>query len=53
MNRLLQGDVGSGKTVTASGLSLGGGSASNYSLAQTSATTTASITAAPLTVTLS
>jgi hypothetical protein len=43
-------NVGVGKTVTASGLSLSGGDASNYSV-NGSATTTASITALPLNVT--
>jgi hypothetical protein len=42
-------DVGIGKTVTISGLTLGGTDASNYTLVQP--TTTADITAAPVTVT--
>ena len=41
--------VGTGKTVTANGLSLSGAAASNYALSATSATTTANITAATLT----
>src|SRR6185436_8744227 len=41
--------VGSGKTVTADGLSLSGAAATNYALSATTATTTASITAAALT----
>src|SRR5258705_741981 len=44
--------VGAGKTVTVSGLTLGGTDASNYTLASTSATTTASITTATLTATV-
>jgi len=43
-------NVGTGKTVTATGVSLSGTDAGNYSASMTS-TTTASITAAPLTVT--
>src|SRR5204863_172638 len=43
--------VGSGKTVTASGLSLTGADAAKYVLSATSATTTAGITAKVLTVT--
>src|SRR5206468_10131608 len=42
-------NVGNGKTVTATGLSLSGTAAGNYQLASTSATTTANITAATLT----
>jgi hypothetical protein len=42
--------VGAGKTVTATGLNLGGPDAGKYVLASTTATTTASITAASLTV---
>jgi autotransporter-associated beta strand protein len=42
--------VGTGKTVTASGLTLGGANAADYILSATTATTTASITAASLTV---
>src|SRR5206468_10701300 len=42
--------VGTGKTVTATGLSLSGTAAGNYQLASTSATTTADITAKGLTV---
>ncbi len=41
--------VGAGKPVTATGLTLGGTSAANYSLTATTATTTANITAASLT----
>src|SRR6185369_6016538 len=41
--------VGSGKTVTANGLSLSGAASSNYALSATTATTTANITAATLT----
>jgi MBG domain-containing protein/YDG domain-containing protein/concanavalin A-like lectin/glucanase superfamily protein/uncharacterized protein DUF2341 len=44
-------NVGNGKTVTATGLSLSGANAGNYVLASTTATTTANITAATLTVT--
>jgi len=43
-------NVGIGKTVTAAGLSLGGGDAGNYQLASTSAATTANITARSLTI---
>ena len=43
-------NVGSGKTVTVSGLSLSGTDAGNYSLPSTSITTTASITSAGLTI---
>jgi phage-related protein len=42
-------NTGTGKTVTATGLSLSGADASNYQLASTSAATTADITAATLT----
>jgi hypothetical protein len=42
-------NIGAGKTVTATGLSLGGAAAGNYQLAATSATTTADITPATLT----
>src|SRR6185369_7374560 len=42
-------NVGTGKTVTATGLSLSGADAGNYQLDSTSATTTADITARPLT----
>ena len=42
-------DTGVGKTVTASGLTLGGPDASNYTLATNTLTTTASITAAGVT----
>src|SRR6185503_10463448 len=41
--------VGTGKTVTANGLSLSGTAASNYELSATAAATTANITAATLT----
>src|SRR5260221_257616 len=41
--------VGTGKTVTATGITLGGTSAANYTLASTSATTTANITTATVT----
>jgi hypothetical protein len=44
-------NVGTGKTVTATGLSLNGASAGNYQLSSTSATITANITAKSLTVT--
>lgn len=44
-------DVGVGKTVTATGLSLGGTDAGNYVLSSTSATTTADITKASQTIT--
>ena len=43
-------NVGSGITVTVSGITDGGASAGNYSLSNTTATTTANITPAPLTV---
>src|SRR5207245_1980359 len=43
-------DVGTGKTVAFSGFSLTGDDAANYSLANTTASTTADITARPLTV---
>jgi hypothetical protein len=46
-------NVGNGKTVTATGLSLIGANATNYVLASTSATTTADITKATLAVTAS
>ena len=42
-------NVGTGKTVTATGLSLSGTAAGNYQLASTSATTAADITARSLT----
>ena len=42
-------NVGSGKTVTATGLSLSGADASNYSLSSTSAVTTADITTLSIT----
>src|SRR5262249_9949799 len=42
--------VGTAKTVTASGLSLSGLDAANYQLASTSASSTADITARPLSV---
>ena len=41
--------VGTGKTVTATGITLSGTNASDYALASTSATTTANITAVPVT----
>ncbi|HLJ17585.1 MAG TPA: YDG domain-containing protein [Bryobacteraceae bacterium] len=44
-------NVGSGKTVTATGISLSGSAAGNYTLSSTTATTTASITVRPITVT--
>ena len=44
-------NVGQGKTVTASGITLGSGLTSNYVLASTAATASANITPAPLTVT--
>src|SRR5207245_10678529 len=43
-------NVGTGKSVTATGLSLSGADAGNYQLASTSASTTADITARTLTV---
>lgn len=43
--------VGSGKTITVTGISIGGGSAGNYTLAGTTATATANITSYSLTVT--
>jgi hypothetical protein len=46
-------NVGNGKTVTAIGLSLIGANATNYTLASTSATTTADIATATLTVSAS
>ncbi|WP_167604839.1 PKD-like domain-containing protein [Maribellus sediminis] len=44
-------DVGAGKTVTVSGISIGGTDAGNYNLTNASTTTTAAITGIPLTVT--
>src|SRR5579884_1356912 len=44
-------NVGAGKTVTVSGLSISGASSGNYTLASTSVTTSANITARTLTVT--
>src|SRR5207237_185847 len=44
--------VGTGKTVTATGLALGGADAANYSLTSTTATTTAAISAVPVTATV-
>ncbi len=44
-------NVGTAKTVTATGLTLSGTTAGNYQLSSTSATATADITAAPITVT--
>ncbi len=46
-------DVGTGKTVTVLGISIGGAAADNYSLTSSSATTTADITQASSTTTLS
>ncbi len=43
--------VGNNKTVTATGLTLSGTAATNYTLSSTTATTTANITSKPLTVT--
>src|SRR5262249_31648835 len=45
-------NVGSGKTVTVNGISISGPDAGNYSLASTTATTTADITAAATSTTL-
>ena len=42
-------NVGSGKTVTVSGISIGGPGSPNYSLQNNSTTTTANITQKPLT----
>src|SRR5204862_4856906 len=44
--------VGTGKTVTVSGIALSGAAAGNYALATTTATTTANITAVALTATV-
>ena len=44
--------VGTGKTVTVTGLTLSGAAAGNYTLATTTATTTANITAVTLTPTV-
>jgi hypothetical protein len=44
-------NVGVGKTVTISGLSISGTDAGNYTLSNTAASTTANITARPLTIT--
>src|SRR5207302_7764720 len=44
--------VGTGKTVTVTGITLSGAAAGNYTLASTTATTTAAITAVPLTATV-
>src|SRR5205085_1207727 len=44
-------NVGSGKTVTATGIALGGAAAANYVLGSTTATTTAAIAAKVLTAT--
>jgi hypothetical protein len=44
-------NIGNGKTVTISGISKSGTDAGNYTLASTSATTTANITAKPVTIT--
>jgi hypothetical protein len=46
-------NVGTGITVTASGITLSGSSAGNYVLGSTTATTTANITAVPLSITAS
>ena len=46
-------DVGAGKPVTVTGITLSGAKAGNYVLANTTATSTANITAKPVTVTLS
>jgi trimeric autotransporter adhesin len=43
-------NAGNGKTVTVSGLSIGGADAGNYTLGSNTATTTANITPAPLTL---
>src|SRR6266516_4793441 len=43
-------NVGPGKTVTVNGISIGGSDAASYSLQNTTASTTANITARPLTV---
>ena len=45
-------NVGNGKTVTATGITLGGSAAGKYSLSLTTATTTANITTRPITVTV-
>jgi len=45
-------NVGTGKTVTVTGLTLTGADAANYSLTSTTATATAAITALPLTATV-
>jgi hypothetical protein len=50
-NTFSDANVGTGKTVTATNISLGGANAGNYTLSSTSATTTASITPAPVTAT--
>lgn len=44
-------NVGTGKTVTVSGISISGGASANYALTSTTATTTANITTKSLTVT--
>ncbi|MDO8529915.1 MAG: YDG domain-containing protein, partial [bacterium] len=44
-------NVGTGKTVTATGITLGGANAGEYTLTSTTATTTANITTRPITVT--
>ena len=44
-------NVGTGKVVSASGISISGTDAGNYQLASTTASTTASVTALPITVT--
>lgn len=46
-------NVGTGKTVTISGIALGGAAAANYTLSDTTATTTADITAKELTANVS
>ena len=47
-----QAGVGTGLTVTATGITLGGAAAGNYQLSSTMATTTANITTRPITATL-
>ena len=47
-----QAGVGTGLTVTATGITLGGAAAGNYQLSSTMATTAANITARPITATL-
>ena len=50
--RFATASVGTGKTVTVTGMTLGGAAAANYTLASTTATTTANITAVTLTPTV-